>query len=73
MSPIQTLMPPSQKGLATAVDLSGVEGGDGVIEGHFFELPAAQVKSPPEHDSDGLNSRRRETQPTPQLGEIYCL
>jgi hypothetical protein len=37
MSPIQTLMPPSQKGLATAVDLSGVEGGDGVIEGHFFD------------------------------------
>jgi hypothetical protein len=31
-----------------------------------------QMKSPPEHESDGLSLRRRETQPTPQLGEIYC-
>jgi hypothetical protein len=38
-----------------------------------FEMQKDQMKSPPEHDSDGLNWRRRETQPTPQLGEIYCL
>jgi hypothetical protein len=43
-----------------------------IAEG-FNRLQSNQMKSPPEYDSDGPNSRRRVTQPTPQLGEIYCL
>jgi hypothetical protein len=42
MSPIQTLMPPSQK-VSAAVDLAGVEGGDGVVEGHLTSLLPASV------------------------------
>ena len=44
---------------------------------HFVAMPVscypARSKSPPEHDSDGLSLRRRETQPTPQLGETLLL
>ena len=42
VSPIQTLMPPSPKGLAAAIDFAGVEGGDRIIEGHFH-LPKNQL------------------------------
>ena len=39
VSPIHTLMPPSQKVSQPQLILVGVEGGDGVIEGHSSPHP----------------------------------